>query len=121
MDLIIHNYNNLVALGFSYCNNTFQCGTNNDTYYSALMILSYPNSRDKEYNLYDYFKNNCNSTVSDFSINLEKEVIIENNLFGYTFSGIGLTNFQNCDNPTFISSLNSNIITSNYNLRKMRR
>ena len=118
MDLIIHKYNNLISLGFSFCNN-FSCGTNDNEYYSALMILSYPNSTDKECDLYEYLKNNYNSTINDFSINLENEVRIENNLFGYKFYGIVLLNFENCNNPTVISSLNSNnAITSNYNLKK---
>ena len=70
MDLIIHNYNNLIALGFSYNNVSY--GDNYDEYNSALIILSYPNSTDKELNLYDYLKDNSNSTINDFSIDLEK-------------------------------------------------
>ena len=112
MDLTIHNYNNLIALGFSHCNN-ISCGTNDDEYYSALMILSYPNSKDIKYDLYEYFQNNSNSTINDFSINLVNEVKIENNLFGYKFSGIFLENIENCKNPKFISSLdNSNLISN---------
>ena len=117
LDLVIHNYNNLIALGFSHFNN-IQYGENDDKYYSALMILSYPNSTDKECNLYEYFKNNTNSTINDFRINLEDEMRIENNLFGYIFSGIVLTNFENCNNPAFISSLYNKNIGSIYSLQK---
>ena len=115
MDLIIHNYNNLIALGFSY--NNLSCWDNYDEYYSALIILSYPNSTDKELDLYDYLKNNSNSSINDFIINLEDEVRIENNLFGYNFSRIVLEDIDNCKNPIFISSLNSDAIYSNYILK----
>ena len=46
----IHNYNNYIAFAASYCPNQ-KCNDNNDEHYVGLMVFSYPNSTDSEFNL----------------------------------------------------------------------
>ena len=81
-ELRLKNFNNYVALAFSYSNET---ESGDSEQYSSLILLSYPNSTDQDINLAEYIvKNN----LFDFEIDLNKEVKIENNIFGYIFSNI---------------------------------
>ena len=83
------------------------------------MLFSYPNSTDNSSDLYKFLINNYNSTINDFSINLENEVKIENNIFGYIFDNISIQNISNCFNIQLISSSSNNkIIGSNTSLSK---
>jgi hypothetical protein len=61
------------------------------------MLFSYHNSTDGSFDLYEFLINN-NSTIKDFSVNLENEVKIENNIFGYVFDSILIQNISNCLN-----------------------
>ena len=125
-EIRIHNYNNLVVFAFSYCNCNYTkvsscpCTEDKEDHYSSLMILIYPNSTDNSNSyLYEYLIENYNSTINDFEINLEKEVRIENNIFGYIFNSILIIDKFNCDNIILFSSLNkSKEISSNYSLAK---
>ena len=111
--LELHNYNNLIAFAFSYNGDS---AIGKDSISVALLIFSYPNSTDKDLYLNKYLYN----YISNFSINinLTKEVRIENNLFGYVFSGIEINDLFNCDNLQFFSISTSNIIYPNYTLEK---
>ena len=88
-DIRTHNYNNFISFAFSYCNGK-PCSESSD--------------------LYEFLINNYNLTIKDFNVNLENEVRIENNIFGYVFDGISIQNIYNCLNPQLISSSNNNII-----------
>ena len=109
----LHIYKNFLAIGYSY-----NSGNEND-YNNTLLIYSYPNSTD--YNLSLIQKLFENSNHSDIYINLEKETIIENNLFGYEFSGIIVSHLENCDNLNLTSNLSDNIIYPKYTLKKNER
>ena len=117
MDLRLHNYNNFITFAFSYCK-TDDCGKNTDIYYSSFMIFSYSNSTDINFDLYQYLLDNYNSTINDFSINLEDYVKIENNIFGYIFNGILIKEIINCYNLQLFSSISNKTIYSNYTLDK---
>ena len=119
LDISVHSYNNLIALGFSYCEQS-NCEARNE-HKSALMILNYPNRTDKSFDLFNHSIYNPNSTINDYSINLENEVRIDNNLFGYKFSSIIIKNILNCDNPKFMSYLKGDDIFQNYYLQKNER
>ena len=109
-EIKIHNYNSLITFAFSYQNK------NNQSYYNALMIFSYPNSTDKNFSLYSYFFESSN--INNINIDLKNEVRIENNIFGYIFSGIKIQNLTNCENINLTSNLNNKGINSNYTLKK---
>ena len=113
-----YNYNNFLALAFSFkslyieeCN----ASDNSDKVCTTLLIFSYPNSTDSELILDDYFRNNL--TLNDIEINLENEVRIENNIFGYEFLGIEIKDLVNCENLIIMTTLSHNI-SLNYNLHK---
>ena len=95
-DIRTHNYNNFISFAFSYCQNNLDCYKDDDEHFSALILFSYPNSTDNSSDLYKFLVNNYNSTINDFSVNLEKEVRIENNILGYVFKSILIKNISNC-------------------------
>ena len=103
----------MIALAFCYTNNP-SIGIKNDSV--AFLVFSYPNSTDSYFYLnrflYNYTSNN------NININLTKEVRIENNIFGYIFSGIEVYDLFNCDNLNFYSSINDKTIMKNYTLGK---
>ena len=81
-ELKLINFQNYLSLTSSLCSNS-QCSSNNDDHYSYLIIFSYPNSTDIDFDLINYLKN-TNETISNISINLFNNIKIENNIFGYT-------------------------------------
>ena len=76
-----------IALGASVRNS-------NNEYFASFLIFSYPNSTDDSIDLIDELFNK-NEDIINFSLNLEKYTKIENNLFGYSFSGIKIINLPN--------------------------
>ena len=108
LEMRIHNYNNFLAFAFSH---------ESDTFYNSLLIFSYPNSTDNNVDLIPKIFQVSNN--SDIFINLENEPIrIENNIFGYIFSGISIYALEDCDYLNLISSISNNTINPNYNLKK---
>ena len=67
-----------------------------------MLIFSYPNSTDNylylDQYLYNYTSNN------NITINLTNEVRIENNIFGYVFSGIEIVDLETIDGEVIITA-----------------
>ena len=82
------------------------------------MILNYPNSTDNNFDLYKYLIENINSTINYINLNLDDDIIIENNIFGYIFLGIDIINLEKYENLIFFSSNENQIIFSNYTIEK---
>ena len=102
-----HLYNNFIALGFSFCQQKNCSNDMTDTHYSGFMIFSYPNSTDINLDLENYlFEKNID--IDDFEINLTENIKIENNIFGYIFSGIKISEKNNCSNINLCSSNDEN-------------
>ena len=104
-----HNYNNFISFGFSFCNEK-NCSSRFNNYYSGLIIFSYPNSTDKELSLKEYFIEN--STYINLNITLNNGKI-ENNIFGYIFSGVLIENLIDCELISLNSSFNKERIIPN--------
>ena len=119
MDLRAHNYNNFISLAFSFKNEYIDyCGgkNNGDKSCVTLLVFSYSNSTDNELILDNYLQNNLTQNYIEY--NLENETRIENNIFGYIFSGIQIKDLINCEYLFIITSSHKNSILSNYNLTK---
>ena len=117
-DLRIHNYNNFLAVGTSYCPNQ-QCDDNSYDHYSALIIFSYPNSLDTEFNLENYLFDNNNVTFNHVEIDLKKYLIFQNNIFGYILNNVRIREILNCGDYKFFLSTDEDIpILGYYNLNK---
>ena len=111
-NLEAHIYNNLLVLGFNY-NGDQEIGIHEAS--TGLLIFSYSNSTDNYLYLDNYL---YNYTYNNITINLTKEVRIENNIFGYAFSGIEIVDLFQCNNLKFYSLLNKKQIYPNYTLEK---
>ena len=87
--MTINNYNNFLALAYSYCPKE-KCDSDNDDHYSALIIFSYPNSIDTTLNLEDYLLISNNTDIKNLEIDLKTQINLENNIFGYVLSKIAI-------------------------------
>ena len=118
-DLRIHNYNNYLALGLSYCPDR-TCYSDSDTHYSALIIFSYPNDVDDILNLENLLLNNNNIDIKNLEIDLRKYINIENNIFGYIVSNITITKLEGSppNYKAYSSKYNNVEIVNNYILEE---
>ena len=106
-----HLFEHHVSLGFNYCN-TKRCENSSDTYYSSLIVFSYPNSTDGYLNINQYFEENKEATFDDITIDLKKNVYIENNIFGYVFENINIVKLDGCENILLISTKGKDIVVN---------
>ena len=106
-DLRLHNYNNFSALGLSLCP-TDECKFDNNTHYSTLMILNYPNSTDQTLYIDKYLYNN-NITIDNIEIDLKQYLKFENNIFGYVFLKASIKNIAGCGDYKFYLSTNEEV------------
>ena len=117
-DIREHLFENLIALGFNYCNTSRCAGDPSNTHYSAFLIFGYPNSTDGYLNINQYLEENKGATFNNITFDLKKYVKIENNLFGYTYSSIDIVNLIGCEN-IILYSTNGNEINVNYQLKEV--
>ena len=118
-------YNNFLVLGSNYID--YVCPGRN----SFIMICSYPNTTEVDIDLIDYLSKNNKTTridnlilelngdrIDNLILELNGEYTIDNNIFGYIFSGIQI--IENCldlDN-IYLVDLNNVSISNNYFLPK---
>ena len=102
-EISAHLFEQHISFGFNYCN-TANCENSSDTYYSSLIVFSYPNSTDGYLNINQYFEENKGTTFDDITIDLKQNVYIENNIFGYVFSNINIFKLDGCENILLIST-----------------
>ena len=99
-DMRMHKYNDFLAFGFSH-----EIG---GSFFSSLLIYSYPNGTDYNLDLIQYFLQHSN--INDIYINLTNYTRIENNIFGYIYYGIIINDLKNCDNFDIFSNISQEII-----------
>ena len=99
-------YKNFLALAANY--------KKNDIDYSYLTIFSYPNTLEINLDLIDYLSNNNEIKISNLILELNGEYIMENNIFGYIYSGIQI--IENCNEleDIYLANLNNEKINYNY-------
>ena len=113
-DMRMHLYENFISFGFSFCNQSKCDDDKTDPHYSGFMIFSYSNTTDVYLNL----ANNHNIDINNITIDLKHNSKIENNIFGLVYSNIQIKDLINCDNISFISTLNNTVISKNYKLKE---
>ena len=110
-------YNNYIAFAFSFCPSE-KCSSTSDEHYPGFMIFSYPNGDDFSLNLIDIMFSK-NEIIDNYTINLENQVRIDNNLFGLDFDIINIQQYSNCSSIKFVSSIVDYVnIIEGYNLGK---
>ena len=108
-------YNDYISFGFSHCINTTDCSLDEHIHYSSLIIFNYPNATDTDLDLSEYIEQN-NIDISQIKINLSHNIIIENNIFGYSFSGIKIISISEKLNLYYEN--NNTVILKNYIIPK---
>ena len=89
-----HSYNNYLLLIFDY-NNVDK--TNGDENNNKFMMLSYPGITDNIIDLEKYIMDHDNTNLYKFEANLNKFVMLENNIFGYAPSDIKILGIEGCE------------------------
>ena len=112
-DIRIILYKNFLTLVSNYKNLT------NDYIYSSLIIFSYPNTKEEYLDIYNYLYKNNDIKIYNLTLEIyEKQDIIDNNIFGYAYSGIEIA--ENCLDLEDIYLVDSNDekISNDYFLKK---
>ena len=102
------NYLTLASINY-YISNQYS--------YSSLIIFSYPNSTEVNIELSDYLYKHSNIKIYNLTLELNAEYIIENNIFGFIYSGVQI--IENCDElkDIYLANLGNEYI-NNYFLPK---
>ena len=102
----LYNYTiSLLSLNL-YKNLLVLCSKNDVNDFPTLIIFSYPNTNEIDLDLFEYLYNNNNIKINNLLLKLKGEYIIENNLFGYVYSGILI--IENCnDEYIYLTDLNN--------------
>ena len=84
---------------------------NKDIY---LIFFSYPNTTETNLDIIDYLYENDDIKINNLMLKLKGEYIMENNIFGYVYSGIQI--IENCNDleDIYLVDLSNERITSNY-------
>ena len=115
LDLRISEFGNFISLTSSFCSNDF-CDSNSNEHYSYLIIFSYPNFTDIDFDLIQYLKY-TNDNITNININLtsyKNYSKIDNNIFGYYYKGFKILSVP--DNLKVFSILYNIEIKGNYSL-----
>ena len=116
-DLRITEFGNYLSLTSSFCSNDL-CNSNSNDYYSYLIIFSYPNFTDIDFDLIQHLKY-TNDNITNININLTSyidNIKIDNNIFGYYYKGIKILSYP--DNINLVSLLDNTEIKGNYSLHE---
>ena len=112
-ELRSHLYKNFISFAFSFCPQESCDYEETDEYYSGFMIFNYPNGTDYSLNLTDYLLRNNDIKIDNIIIDLKEKIYIENNIFGYKYSKIQITNKAYCDTINLIASSDERILHIN--------
>ena len=99
-DIRLNLYNDFISFAFNFCQNE-ECTTSDNTHNSAFMIFGYANSTNGYLNINDYLDENPESKIKDIIIDLNKYIMIENNIFGFIFFYTEIVDLPGCDDIIF--------------------
>ena len=112
-ELKINNYNNNLALAFSFCPQSI-CDSDDNEHYTSLIFFSYPNTIDHNFDLINYLNKEENNNIT---ISLFDHIIIDNNIFGFIIDGIKIYSIDVRD-IDFISNITNEKIKDNDTLKQ---
>jgi hypothetical protein len=116
-DLRMTEFRNYLSLTSSLCSDNI-CNYNSDNHYSYLIIFSYPNFADIDFDLIQHLKY-TNDNITNINLDLKSyinNITIDNNIFGYYYKGIKILSFP--DNINLVSLIDHNEIKGNYSLHE---
>ncbi len=111
-NLRITMYKQFLVLGSNYRD------LSTSTDYSSLIFFSYPNTTEALLDISNYLSLDNKIKINNLTLELKGEYIMENNLFGYIYSGIQIiTNCIDLEN-IYLADLENNKINDNFFLSK---
>ncbi len=106
-------YKNMLAMASSFFYGSDQ------TTYSSIIIFGYPNTTDVTFEISDYLFKNNDIKINNLLVEINGEFIMENNIFGYIYSGIEFIDTKCADlNDIYLTKENGEDITQFYFLEK---
>ena len=110
-------YKQFLTIGQSYLNETAEWHS-----FPSIIIFGYSKTNDTELDLLDYMYIHNDTKIYNLSIELQGKYIIENNIFGYVYSGIEI--IENClegEEDLYLADLNNEKIISDYFVPKKEK
>jgi hypothetical protein len=114
-DVKLYLYNNFISYSSCVCND--ETCSDSVPFYSTFILFSYPNCTDTSIDLIEYLSNKT-INVSDFEINLTEYFKIDNNIFGYIFKYIKITNIFQSSSLKLIDKKDNSIISNGKELKE---
>ena len=105
-------FNDFIILATSYCLVVNCTGDDKNNYSSQIMIIGYPNKDDEQFDIIDYLLLNNDNSIENITLDLSKNITIDNNVFGYIYNGIKIQSIKSRGNIYLVSSTSNNIINN---------
>ena len=103
-------YNQFLSIGLSYMNASAEWHS-----YPSLLIFGYVKSNDTELDLINYMYFHNDTKIYNLTLELQGKYIIENNIFGYIYSGVEIIeNCEEVEEGIYLADLNDEKIISDY-------
>ena len=96
----------------SYCLVVDCSGDDKYKYSSQIMLIGYPNKEDEQFNIIDYLLLDNDNSIENITLDLSKNITIDNNIFGYIYNGIKIQSIKSNGNIYLVSSTSNNIINN---------
>ena len=87
-------FNDFIISGVSYCLIGDCTGINLTKYSSTIMMIGYPNKNDGNFDIITYLLLDNNNSIENITLNLSKNITIDNNIFGYIYDGIKINSIE---------------------------
>jgi hypothetical protein len=105
-------FNDFIILANSYCLVVNCTGDDKYKYSSQIMIIGYPNKDDEQFYIIDYLLLDNDNSIENITLDLSKNITIDNNIFGYIYNGIKIQSIKSNGNIYLVSSTSNNIINN---------
>ena len=87
-------YNNFITIAFSHCPQE-PCYEPTDTHYTSIIIFNYPSSNDTTIDFVEQLYITDKNIQDDLFFDFINTMKIENNIFGYEYKGVSISNIPN--------------------------
>ena len=111
-DIRGYTFNNFIIVGVSYCLINDCSGINWTKYSSTIMMIGYPNKNDGSFNIVNYLLLDSGNSTENITLDLSKNMTIDNNIFGYIYNGIKIQSIESKGYIYLVSSPSNKIINN---------
>jgi hypothetical protein len=105
-------FNDFIILGTSYCLVVDCTGYDEFKYSNKIMLIGYPNKEDEQFDIIEYLLLDNDNSIENITLDLSKNITIDNNIFGYIYDGIKIQSIKSNGNIYLVSSTSNNRINN---------